>query len=413
MIPAEPPGGQASANRLFLRLIRPRGNPNPYPLYAQLREIAPIVPVRFPHASPRFLATTLDQCAAVLRHPDIGPLTGRHFDETYPGWRDRPFTKGLFQTMAFRSGAEHRFERSILAKHFTPRGIAARREDCARLAESLCDRLARRATAGVPVDIETDLAVPYAAAVIGRLLGIADAEARQLGMLVRQGSPALELAPSPAQRQRAAQAGERLWLELAGLVARRRRRPGSDLVSELVTRYGDEQERLIGSLLLLFSAGFDSPTSMVGLGMKLFIDHPEQARVLRGQPGLVASAVDEVLRCEPPVQVMFRAARRDTELDGMPIPGGSVVLALVAGANRDTAVLADPDEFDVRRTPMSSLSFGGGAHYCLGAHLAKLMGAALFSTLLERFPSPRMGGIPIFRAPGLALRGFEHLPVLL
>lgn len=169
----------------------------------------------------------------------------------------------------------------------------------------------------------------------------------------------------------------------------------------------------MGSLLLLFSAGFDSPTSMIGLGVKLLIDLPDQARVLREHPGLVALAVDEVLRCEPPVQVMFRAARRDTALDGVPIPGGSVVLALVAGANRDTAVLADPDRFDVRRTPVSSLSFGGGAHYCLDAHLAKLMGVALFSTLLERFPNPRLGGTPIFRAPGLALRGFEHLPVLL
>lgn len=399
--------------RLFLRLVRPRPEANPYPLYARLREIGPVLPVRFPGMAPRYLITTFAECTAMLRDDIAGPLTEDHFHETHPSWRKQRFTASLFRSMAFRRGAEHRLDRALLARHFSPRRVSEWRAEIAEIARTMLDRLSCLAAAGDPVDIENELAVPYSALVIGRVMGMSGEQALRLGKLARHCGPALELAPSPGQRQQAADAGEQVREELVALAAQRRAHPRDDLVTELAQKYGADEEHLVSSLVLLLSAGFDSPASVTGLGLRLFLDNPEQARLLRQDPGLAGSATEEILRCEPPVQVMFRAARREAALAGVTIPPGGILLGLVAGASRDPALVADPDRFDVRRPPSSGLSFGGGAHYCLGAHLARLAASLLFPRLLHRFPLMRPAGPPVYRSPGLALRGFERLPVIL
>jgi cytochrome P450 len=165
--------------------------------------------------------------------------------------------------------------------------------------------------------------------------------------------------------------------------------------------------------VLLFSAGFDSPVSLIGLGLQLFLDNPDQARLLREEPELADLATEEILRCEPPVQIMFRAARTEVTVGEETIPEGSILLGLVASALRDSALVEDPERFDITRPPSSGLSFGGGAHYCLGAHLARLSATVLFPMLLRRFPELRPAGQPTYRAPGVALRGLESLPVTL
>ena len=410
------PAGVSSsteAKRLFLRMVRPHAEESPYPLYARLRELGPVVPVHFAGAPPRYLITTFAECAAMLRHDAVGPLSEDHFDETYPTWRQQVFAHGLLRSMAFRNGADHRFDRAMLARHFSPRRTAARREEIAKLIPPLLDQLERRATSGGPVDVERELAVPYSAMIIGRVMGIPDVQAVRIGWATRQSGPTLELAPSPAQRQRAAEAGEQVWHEMSTLAAERRLRPRDDLITDLLSQYGPDQERLISNLMLLFSAGFDSPASVVGLGLRLFLDNPQQARLLRDNPELADTAIEEILRCEPPVQVMFRVAIREITLAGVTIPPGSILLGLVASASRDPALVADPDRFDVTRPPSGGLSFGGGAHYCLGAHLARLSGSLLFPRLLRRFPLMQPAGVGTYRAPGLALRGFERLPVSL
>jgi cytochrome P450 len=255
--------------------------------------------------------------------------------------------------------------------------------------------------------------VPYCALAIGRLMGIPDDQALRLGSLARRCAATLELAPSPAQRQQVAELGENLLREIADVAGRARRRPGDDMVSDVAADCGDDDERLISNLLLLFSAGFDSPTSLVGLGLRLLLDNPEQAARLREDPALAGTALEEILRYEPPVQIIYRAATSPITVGGVTIPEGSVVLAMVGSATHDSKVFTDPDRFDVRRTPASTLSLGGGAHYCLGAHLARLSLAPLFALVLTRFPRMRLAGEPTYRSPGVTLRGFENLPVIL
>jgi cytochrome P450 len=401
------------AKRLFLRMVRPTAHPDPYPAYARLREIGTVVPVVFPGVAPRYLVTSFAECSAMLRDDNIGPLTEAHFHETNPTWREQGLARSLFGSMAFHSGVEHRLDRAMFARHFSPKRTARRRADLVEVAETLLDRLAELGADGTPVDIERELGVPYSALVIGRLMGIPDEQAIRLGWLTRQSSATLELAPSPAQRAHAAEHGEQMRRELAELGALRRREPQDDMVTDLAVQCGEDEERLVSSLVLLFSAGFDSPVSLIGLGLQLFLDNPEQARLLRQSPELADLATEEILRCEPPVQIMFRAARSDVTLGGHTIPKGSILLGLIASALRDSAQVDDPERFDITRRPSSGLSFGGGAHYCLGAHLARLSATVLFPALLRRFPDIRPAGAPTYRAPGVALRGLESLPVAL
>jgi len=401
------------ARRMFLRMARPHADPNPYPLYARLREIGPVVPVVFPGVAPRYLVTTFAACTALLRDENIGPLAEEHFHETNPTWNEQALTSTLFGSMAFHSGAEHRMDRAMLAKHFSPRRTGKRREDMVAVATSLLDQLAVLGADAQPVDIERELAVPYSALITGRLMGIPDDQALRLGWLARQASATLELAPSPGQRQQAVQAGDQVVKEMTALAAERRAQPREDLITDLISQCGDDEDRLVSNLVLLFGAGFDSPTSIVGMGLRLFLDNPGQAQLLREDPTLADTATEEILRCEPAVQIMFRAARRDVTLAGVTIPAGSIVLALVAGACHDPALVDDPDRFDIRRRPSGGLSFGGGAHYCLGAHLARLSATVLFPMLLQRFPHMQLAEEPTYRSPGVALRGFERMPVTL
>jgi len=401
------------AKRLFLRMVRPTAQPNPYPAYARLREIGTVVPVVFPGVAPRYLVTSFAECSDMLRDDNIGPLTEEHFHETNPNWREQGLARSLFGSMAFRSGVEHRLDRAMFARHFSPRRTARRRADLVEVAETLLDRLAVLGADGATVDIERELGVPYSALVIGRLMGIPDEQAIRLGWLTRQSGATLELAPSPAQRLHAAEFGEQMRRELAELGALRRREPQDDMITDLAVQCGEDEERLVSSLVLLFSAGFDSPVSLIGLGLQLFLDNPDQARLLREDPELADLATEEILRCEPPVQIMFRAARTDVTLGGHTIPQGSILLGLIASALRDSAQVDDPERFDITRRPSSGLSFGGGAHYCLGAHLARLSASVLFPMLLRRFPLIQSAGEPTYRAPGVALRGLESLPVTL
>ncbi len=152
---------------------------------------------------------------------------------------------------------------------------------------------------------------------------------------------------------------------------------------------------------------------MVGLGAKLLIDHPRQARLVADRADIAPRAVAEILRYEPPVQLVVRAALEPARLSGTDIPAGSMIFGLIAAANRDPEWVPEPEVFDVTREQVPSLSFGAGAHYCLGAHLASIQGEVLFPRLLRRFPGLRQAGEAVYRSPGSTLRGLEYLPLRL
>jgi cytochrome P450 len=400
---------EAEALRIFLRLIRPRPLADPYPLYARLRDIAPFVPIRFPGVPAGYLVSTFAGCSALLRDPAFGPPTHAHLDALRPGWRDNAFTRCLYRSMVFLAGSAHRERRQAAARPFVPRQLGAFRGELDDVAAMLLDRLAAEsAESSQPVDLVGRLALPFASLSLGRLLAIPDDEAIRLGRLARQVGPVFEQFATAEQHQVVGRAGTELVARLAAIVAGQ----GDHGMLAHLTAGHTETERL-GAAVLLFGAGFDSPASMAGLGTKLLLDHPRQAALVRDQASVGPRAVAEILRFEPPVQLVVRAALKPAELSGTAIAPGAMVFGLVAAANRDSARVKEPDTFDVTRGQVPSLSFGAGPHYCLGAYLAALQGEVLFPRLLRRFPGLRQAGEAVYRAPGSTLRGLDRLPLQL
>ena len=176
---------------------------------------------------------------------------------------------------------------------------------------------------------------------------------------------------------------------------------------------GLSQAELLATAGLVLAAGFETTVNLLGNGIALLDAHPEQRRLLREQPDLWGNAVDEVLRHDPPVLLTGRFAARRTTVAGIDLPAGSLVTTLLAGANRDPEVFADPHTFDVaRENARDHVAFSAGRHYCLGAALARMEGEVGLRALHERFPDLAVapGGV---RRPTRILRGWETLPVRL
>lgn len=402
---------EAEALRIFLRLIRPRPLDDPYPLYAALRDRVPFLRIRFPGMPAGYLTATFAGCSRILREPSFGPPTFSQLDTLNPGWRDNAFTSCVYRSMVMMSGPAHRARRQVASRPFTPRHIGAFREQLDEITELLLDRLAGQGPG--PVDLVEELAMPFASLSLGRLLAIDDDEALRLGQLARRLGVVFEQFAAADQRRNLATDEEELVQGLAAVLAGRHGREDNLLARLAASQAGAGAEEQLGMAVLLFGAGFDSPASMVGLGTRLLLEHPRQAWMLAEDDELAPNAVGEILRYEPPVQLVARTALEPVELAGTMVEPGSMILGLVAAANRDPARVKEPEVFDVAREKIPSLSFGAGPHYCLGAHLARMQGEALFPRLLRRFPRMRLAGPPVYRAPGSTLRGLESLPLCL
>ncbi|HEX9529018.1 MAG TPA: cytochrome P450 [Streptosporangiaceae bacterium] len=385
---------------------------DPYPLHARLRDTAPFLPVRFPGVRAAYLVSTFASCSRLLRDPAFGPPSYAQLDAMNPGWRDNAFTRCLYRSMVFRAGPGHRERRQVAARHFTPRQIGTYRAELDEIAGMLLDRLAEHGPG--PVDLVEQLALPFASLSLGRLLAIPDDEAIRLGRLARRVGAAFEQFASREQHRIVALAGEELVRRLAVIVTGRGGGDGARdnlLASLAASQAGADEQEQLGAAVLLFGAGFDSSASMVGLGTKLLLDHPPQACLVAEEAATTSRAVAEILRYEPPVQLVVRVALEPAELVDGQIGAGSVVIGLIAAANRDPAQVKEPEAFEVTREQVPSLSFGAGPHYCLGAYLAGLQGEVLFPRMLRRFPGLRLAGQPVYRSPGSTLRGLEHLPL--
>jgi len=198
------------------------------------------------------------------------------------------------------------------------------------------------------------------------------------------------------------------------LIDRKRREPGDDLLSSLIDVV-DEGDRLdhgelIGFCNMVVGAGFETTTHFLSNGIRLFAEHPDQADLVRADRALLDSAIEEVLRFDPPVHVAARMTNEPLERGGVRIPERSQLILMIAAANRDPARFTEPETFDVTRKESMPISFGGGIHSCLGWRLAKLQAEVVFATLLSRFSDLEITE-PLHYRPRLTLRGLEALHV--
>jgi cytochrome P450 len=393
--------------------------PDPFPLYEQIRARGAVSPTRIGH-----ITASHEIVSAVLRSDDFRTTSSSTAVPPALRWVERATRRvPLFHPVEPPSllavdPPEHTRYRTLVSSVFTARAVAAMRPDVQAIADRLLDGLGADAAAGRPVDIVQRYCARLPVAVISDILGVDESERDIVLEYGEQAAPSLDFGLRYAQYRRVDEglAGFNTWL--GDHLARLRRNPGDDLLSKLIqarTSEGDQlsEHELRATAGLLLAAGFETTVNLLGSGIRLLTEHPDQLAVLRADPSLWANAVDEVLRVESPVQLTARVASATTTLGGREIREGTLVALLLAAANRDPEVFVDPARFDVARANANRhLSFSGGRHFCLGAALARLEGEIGLRSLFDRFPELASSG-PGERRPTRVLRGWAMLPVSL
>jgi cytochrome P450 len=321
----------------------------------------------------------------------------------------RIFTRFQNLSLLFQDPPAHTRLRALVSKAFTPRAVEQLAPRIRRIVDDLLGAVAGRDR----LDLIEAFAEPLPVIVIAEMLGIDPA--RRHDFKRWSDASALGLSPLLTADQQAARAQSVVELEayLWAALAERRANPRDDLISALIAaeEAGDQltDREIVTMCTLLLTAGNVTTTDLIGNGVWLLLRHPEQLRMLRDDPSLIANAVEEILRVESPVVQTSRIAMGDAEFGGCPIRRGESVLASLAAANRDPGATPEPDRFDITRPDIRHHSFGGGVHYCLGAPLARLEAQLAIPALLRRFPRLRLAEESLeWRAiPGF--RGFARL----
>ena len=312
--------------------------------------------------------------------------------------------------MLFLNPPEHTRQRKLVNRGFTPRRVEALRPHVEQLTDECLERVAEAGEA----DIMDLLAFPLPVAVIGELVGVPREDQAQFREVAPQLTAGLDPIQSDESIERVERAREFFRAYFLDLAAQRRAEPREDLMSVLVQAEasGDilDEDEILSVVILLFAAGFETTTNLIGSGLLALLRAPDQLERLRADRSLLPSAVEEMLRYESPVQVNGRYALEDTHIGDQPIPAGTSVVTFLGAGNRDPEQFAEPDRFDVGRDHGAPLSFGGGIHYCLGAALARLEAQVVFDRLLDRFDRLELLDEPTFR-PSVTLRGVEALRV--
>jgi cytochrome P450 len=321
--------------------------------------------------------------------------------------------------MLFLNPPDHTRIRGLVSRAFTPRRVEELRPEIEALLAPIVDRIAEQGGG----EIMAELAIPFPVAVISELLGVPREGNEHIQPLVRAITAFIDPAATDEALVEGAAAGMELGVYFTELVEEKRRRPDDRLLSALieVEESGDRlsTDELLANTLLLYAAGFETTSNLIGNGLRLFIEHPEQWRLLGEDRSLIGPAMWEILRADSPVQLNNRVVLDRVELFGETWTRGDSFVILQGSGNHDDATYQDPGRFDVTRFVADvppPLSFGFGAHHCLGAHLARAEGELAFGALRDRFAEfhvddPDGLGLPRYR-PSFTLRGLETLPVV-
>lgn len=389
------------AIELLDSLTRLPGRDDPYPVYRRLREIAPLARAE----DGALVVTRYADCAATVRDPRLG-----HLPKDMLGfigladWADHPATYALFTSILTLNPPDHTRLRRLVSGTFTARRVQALEPAVAAIVDDLLSRFSGE------TDFIASFAFPLPVAVIGELLGVPAADRAQFQGLVRDWTRILETI-DPEVLAVADPAAAAIRAYLADLVAERRTAPRDDLISALIAaeQEGDRltEDELLTMAALLFAAGFETTTNLLGNGLVALLRHPDQIGALPADP---AAAVQELIRYDSPVQLLSRVVFEAVDLGGVAVEGGERIVAYLGAGNRDPEQFAEPDRLDLTRRGAAPLSFGGGIHYCLGAPLARLEAQVAFPALFGRFPGLALAGEPE-RRDSLAIRGYTSLPV--
>jgi len=379
---------------------------DPFPVLARMRAECPVA--RLPAGGE--MAPWL-----VTRHADVVAfLKDERFAkdwENVPGARlpwTPAFARPLTRNMLDRDEPDHRRLRGLIQKAFTAEVVEGIRPRIQALSSELLDQAGR----GGKVDLVRAYALPIPTIIISEMLGVPAGDRarfqRWTGIIVAADASQWAIV-------RAVPAIWRFIRYLRRLIAGKRRRPADDLLSALILASdGDDrlsEDELLAMAFLLIVAGHETTVNLISGGILTLLQHPGEAERLLAEPGLIEPAVEELLRYSGPLMTAtVRFARHDLDLAGTRIPGGGLVYASLASANRDEAAWEHPDRLDLKRTPNRHVAFGDGSHFCAGAALARAEARIAILEFLRRFPGARVSG-PLEWKPGIVLRGLKALPL--
>ncbi len=401
----------AEPQELLLQLLDPANRADPYSLYNQFRDRGPLL---LPDAHLMVFSRFRD-CDEALRHPASSvdrfksTMAQRMFDNGVP---PRPMGQ---QGFLFLDPPDHTRLRKLVSKAFVPKVVNELAPDITDLVGGLLDRVAERGR----FDVVSDLAYPLPVAVICRLLGVPLEDEAEFGrasaLLAQALDPFFAITGEPAagMDERIA-AG--LWLReyLHGLVAKRRVKPGDDLMSRLIAveESGDQltEDEIVATCNLLLIAGHETTVNLIANAILAMLRHPTQWAALGADADRASGVVEETLRFDPPVQLVVRIAADDMAVGDTAVVKGDTMMLLLAAAQRDASEFARPETFDPDREAFRHLAFGKGLHYCLGAPLARLEAAVALSAVTARFPHAHLVGEPVYK-PNVTLRGLATLDV--
>jgi cytochrome P450 len=413
------PTEQAEFQELLHQLLDPASRADPYPLYAEIRDSGTL---QLPAVNLAVFSTYRD-CDDVLRHPSS---SSDRTKSTLARQQTEAETQALMDVGAdvpqagppgflFLDPPDHTRLRKLVSKAFAPKVVNALQPDISALVEGMLDRAAEQGR----FEVVEDLAYPLPVAVICRLLGVPLEDEPQFGrasaLLAQSLDPFVAFTGTPSDNlEERMAAGTWLREYLHGLIERRRSKPGDDLMSGLIAveESGDQltADEIVATCVLLLVAGHETTVNLIGNAVLAMLHHPAQWAALGADAARAPAVIEETLRYDPPVQLVGRIAAEDMVIGGAEVSEGDIMMLLLAAAHRDPAEFDRPDIFDPDRAGLRHLGFGRGAHYCLGAPLARLEAGVALSAVTARFPKARLDSEPQYKA-NVTLRGLSALTV--
>jgi cytochrome P450 len=415
--PTAGPVPEPTSSRPVFDPFDPLWASDPFPLYADLRERAPI------HRNDLgfWVVARHADCLAVLRDQRASSDSLNVAVERMPrGLRtgpalDDPMTAAMLEMrpFLFRDPPDHTRLRGLVSKAFTPKVVESLRARTQEVVDELLDA----ALEAGEVDLIEAFAYPLPVRVICDLLGVpVDDQDRFKGWsdaLARGLDPDFLLAPEVIEARSAAVLQfSQYFFEL---LAERRRSPGEDLLSRLVQVEDGgtvlSEAELLSTCILLLVAGHETTVNLIAGGALALLRHPDQLERFRTDPEVTRSGVEEMLRYVSPVQLTGRALLEDCEFAGVEFAAGDFAMLLLASANHDPGQFEEPERFDVTRSPNNHLGFGFGIHHCLGAPLARMETQVALTSLVRRAPRLALADDDVAYKANVVLRGMESLPV--
>lgn len=397
----------SSSAELFGALFDPETWVDPYPFYDTLRS-TPVLRLE----DDLWVVSSHQAVQTVLRSSDCSIDERNASDYSAADDPDGSYHQAFDDMMLFMDPPDHTRLRRLMVRAFTPRQVATLWPRANATVARLLDDVEHLDS----FDLIGSVAQPLAVEMICELLGVPFDDHERFAVW---GNDFARLLDPRALRtaendERANHAAHELREYFAALIERRRSSLGDDLLSQMIEAEAEgdrlNHNELVASAMLLLVAGFETTINLIGNGTAALVKHRDAIKRLREEPELIASAVDEMLRYDSPVQMTIRVAMAELEIQGVLVAPGAKLVNFLGAASRDPAVFDEPNRFDINRAHNPLLAFGGGIHHCLGAALARAEAQATILALVDRYPNLELAEPPLLR-PTFTLRGYDRLMV--